>query len=364
MSDDSAKPTGSTCPYCSASLPEEAQVCPSCRAWIDTTTAKSAAAPAAKPAAARLSLKSKIDIAASTREANRQTLILLTLVGVAVIVLIGLGLIVGSHWINLRAEQQAVARSTQTVIAQVRTATAQVVATRSMLATRQAEPTVFAMATQAQATADVRATQDAVPAAELLRMAALWTPVFTDTFDQVTGIWYTGEDEDDLMKGSWSIQDGQYQISLEAKDAFSQWMWPDPDPQVNDFYLGVRMDFVEGPDGMDGGLIFRRQEDGSFYLFDVTAGGDFAVYMYTGSEWVTISEASFTENFKAGGINLLEAVGEGDKYTLFINGQKVVSFRDDRLQQGGIGFLIGLASPGDKGAFTIDDVVVRSPTLY
>ena len=317
--------------------------------------------PSALPSSGNTVAKTKVDIAASTRASNKQTVWVLVIVGLVFAFLFCLVAVGGWIFIQQRSARLAVLRSTQTVIAQVRTATAQVVATRSTIATKAAEPTMFAQATQAQATAAVIATQDAETSADLLARTELWKTVFTDTFDTDPGTWYTGADEDELVKGTWSIKDGQYVVDLEAKDNFSQWMWPDPGPQVGDFTYSARLAFAKGPDEMDGGLIFRLQEDGQFYLFDLTAGGNYAIYRHAAGDWVTIIDKKIADPFTVGGTNLLEVIAEGNKFTLLINGVKVDSFRDSNLNSGGIGVLLGLPAAGDQGAWTFDDIVVRTP---
>lgn len=282
--------------------------------------------------------------------------------GGMVLFLLCLGVVSGVWLINLFNQQAASGQSTQEAISMVRTQTAQVVITQSARATRIAIPTQQFEATQTQFAESIQATRSAETPSMLLKQSKDWAITLEDDFSIEANGWYTGTDDDDLAKGTWKIEGGQYRIALTAKDVFSQWMWPTlSDSLTDEFYFSGRLNFLKTYEDMDGGLIFRLQEDGSFYLFDLYPNGNFAVYRHDPGSWEVLLDEQNTVLFNPGTTNQLEVVGENSFYGLFLNGNFLASFEDSLLSGGGVGLLVGLPEVGAEGEWIFDDIIVKLP---
>jgi len=329
------------CPYCQASLLPNALVCPKCNRWLEkiTSLSPSTSAERNKPAVNATLLH------------NQQTLRIL------IPIMFGIGLLcilvggLGGYWLYSQQKKTSSAnQAAQTEIAGVRTATAQVVSTWRAIYTQQAVKTQAAVSAQAEA-----------DLASLRKQASEWEEMINESFETDTELWYTGEQEDELVRGAWSISNGQYEIDLEAVDNFAQWMWPDNPGDVIDFYLATRLAFLKGPETMDGGLIFRLQGEDQFYLFDLYSNGDYAVYIHTSDGWEVIIEETPSEYYLPEAANELEVISIGERFVLFLNGILLTEFSDDRLPHGWVGMLVGLAEAGDQGRWAFDDFILHAP---
>ncbi len=314
--------TKNTCPYCSEPISAGQTVCSSCGRWLDSPQAANA----------------------DTSKHNRQTLTALMAIGGVIVILLCAMLVIGYWLINQQNKRQEAESATRTAIEVARTATGQV------------------LATQAQATLAASATQEAQALNDLYNRASQWEIVIADSFDADTDSWYTGESEDEFSSGVWEIKDGAYQVDIDALSGFSQWMWPDnSEPDLSNFYLSASIAFNDGPETMDGGLIFHLQEDNQFYLFDIYNDGDYAVYRRSDSDWETIIEATPSASYLPGEANTLEVIAIGNEFTLLLNHEKQTTFQDETLQGGRAGIAVGLAAAGDHGVWLIDNFMIRAP---
>ena len=328
------------CPYCQQKIPAGVSVCPACSRWVQPET------PAAQASAADVAAGG--DILKSLEETDNARTLRLTLAGIGFVVLC-VCLAGGLWYFGSLPTRQAAELGTQEAINVVRTKTAQVVLTQSVRSTR-----------EAAAAEKFRATQGAESSQTALLHAKDWPVVLKDDFSVAANGWYTGTDEDELSKGIWTVEEGKYRINLEAKDSFSQWMWPTVEESLpENFYLAVRLDFVTGADRSDGGIIFRLQEDGSFYLFDLYMNGDYAIYRHYPGGWETILEDTNSSAYRQGLNNLLEVVGQGGHYVFFLNDINLGFFDDTTLEGGGVGVCMGLPEAGNIGQWDFDDFVLR-----
>ena len=332
------------CPYCQQKIPAAATVCPSCSRWVQTDAPD-------VPAAASVPADTGFfggDVLRSLEEKEKLNTLRLQLAGVGLLVLCAV--LAGGVWFfgSLPA-RQAEEQVTQEAIRWARTETARVIELRGPRLTQEALATEKALATQA-----------AEGPQTILRRGKDLPVVLQDDFGVNANGWYTGTDEDELISGNWVIEDSKYRISLEAKDAFTQWMWPTIEGTLpENFYLGLRLDFEEGVERSDGGMIFRLQEDGSFYLFDLYLDGSYAIYYHLTDSWETIIEGEITNAYRPGIANLLEVVGEGSHYTYFLNDINLGAFDHEALTGGGVGVCVGLPNPGDVGVWLFDDFDLR-----
>ncbi len=338
-----------TCPGCKATIPVDSSVCPSCGIWVGENL----------KSLSKKNLPAEPQRSIEDQQKRNKTIILAVAIGFLFLcILVG----VSVRLLTQKSNKETVEKATQENIQLVRTETAQVVETQGSKSTREALPTFETQLAMTQRAGASLATKTSEPPISLLNRARDWPEHFSDHFSLAANGWYTGTDEDQYSKGEWKISNGKYEISLQAKDAFSQWMWPTLTSSLGEnFYLASRLDFQKGPDGMDGGLIFRLSEDVSFYLFDIFPTGDFMVYRHQPGKWDALIDSTHSDNYKAGLPNLLEVIGQGNYYVLFLNDELLASFSDDVLQQGNVGLEIGLPAADDAGMWVFDDFVVKMP---
>lgn len=330
------------CPYCAAPLESGSQVCPACGRWVDPPGEQD------KPV---ISPKKPVDEITSTLRHNRETIRVLA-IGAALLGLICCGLAVMVIAINLQTQaREAAAAPSRTALSQIRTATAEYVAVQAVTATQ-----------KAQATQAVQATQTAQALQTLYNQALGWPLVLSDTFEMDLNYWYTAEDkEDDLTIGNWQLVEGVYRIQLEAKQGFSQWMWPDVQHDLHDFYLATTLEFHSGPETMEGGLQFRVTEDGGFYLYAIYLDGNYALYQRSTGGWKSLLGKTPTRLVQPDNPNRLELIALGDTFYLFLNGELLDILSDNTLTSGWVGLESGLSKEGDQGVWIFDDFVVRAP---
>jgi hypothetical protein len=329
------------CPYCHSSLPADSLVCPNCNRWLDKTAVM-------QTKTATGDKQSPIN---DTLRHNQETLkILIPLMLVLGIICIMVGGVGGFWLFSQQKKASTTKQAEQTEIASLRTATAQAVFTWTAIQAQQATATQAAVATQA-----------ALEMKTLRSQTESWELALKSEYTLDDGIWYTGSQEDDLVRGEWSITNGEYLIELEAVDNFAQWMWPDPSGDVSDFYLSTSLLFLEGPETMDGGLIFRLQGYNQYYLYDLYSNGAYSVYLHADNGWEVITEDSTHGLYLPNTTNQLEVIGSGDRFILFLNGSFLFEFTDDTLTHGWVGVLVGLVEAGDQGTWAYDDFILRTP---
>lgn len=215
----------------------------------------------------------------------------------------------------------------------------------------------------AQAEATQIASQATAQLLESYRTQALaWPVLMADSFDQNLNDWAEEETVDENYAAiSWSFLNGQYVWRATAYDGFVWRVWPDIDA-VGDFYLSVQVQRNSGTDRAQYGLIFRNSEQpGTYYYFEVRETQEFAVYLYNGTEWVTLLPLSFSEAIVPGQVNQLEVIAQGHVFLFFINGEYVGEVSDSSLPLGEVGLAIGLPDPNDQAVIVFDNFEVRAP---
>ncbi|MEJ2599726.1 MAG: hypothetical protein P8Z00_15430 [Anaerolineales bacterium] len=142
------------------------------------------------------------------------------------------------------------------------TATAQAQRARAM-ATQMALNLKATDESQAQV---AHATQQAVQT--LWGQSQGWPAVIDDGFDQNNLDWPEGDDTDPLAVINWKIEAGKFLWRATANDSFVWWVYPTMDP-VTDFSLSVQVQQTGGAVDGEGGLIYRVQEPGQYYTFEL-----------------------------------------------------------------------------------------------
>jgi hypothetical protein len=205
------------------------------------------------------------------------------------------------------------------------------------------------------ATATVQARQAA------LSTAKSWPVVLSDTFDRDLDVWSIGEDEDpSLGSVSWAIEGGQYLWHAQAVTGFVWWVIPEGEA-VTDFYLSVDASQVSDPDVGEYGVIFRRDDDEQYYLFEISDLGYYALFLYSLNGWETLIDWTDHAAITAGEFNQLAVHATGPLFDLYINGIYVAGYVDERLPSGRVGLLIGLSNAGEEMSWLFDNFELQAP---
>lgn len=217
----------------------------------------------------------------------------------------------------------------------------------------------YAEATRSALNVNLQATEGALQS--LFDSAARWPVLFEDSFDQVDEAkdWPLGSQDDPLASISWSITGGKYDWEAEAKDSFVWWAYPTLDP-ASDFYLAASARQISGPGTGEYGLVYRMTENDDYYLFELSADGQFAVFLNDANGWETLLDWQDSDAIQLDGENQMAVFAQGEQFYFFINGQKVADLYDDRLAEGKVGLLIGLSNEGDTGKWEFDNFEYRS----
>jgi serine/threonine-protein kinase len=192
-----------------------------------------------------------------------------------------------------------------------------------------------------------------------------WAVVVADDFDDNANNWIVSEYDDDWGRVTREMAAGAYRWTIDADQAVGRWCTPDlqegEDGTVNDFFVTVEVQRLQGPESAAYGLVLRHVE-GNYYLFSVRDDGYFQFSLWYGYAWQPIVDWTETLAVEPGEINRLAARVAGDRFELYINGTLVTEAENDQLEAGEAGLAIATAATGDDAAvFLFDNYELRAP---
>ncbi|MEP7357239.1 MAG: hypothetical protein ABI847_08365, partial [Anaerolineales bacterium] len=160
---------------------------------------------------------------------------------------------------------------------------------------------------------------------------------------------------------------GQYLVAITDPGVD---VWGQPGLDLTDLAFTADTQYAAGPANNEYGLMCRYQRGGdgknSFYFFLVSSDGYFALGKVIKDVRTILSptEGSFQPTSALlpapDAVNQLQAVCQGDHFSMSVNGTPVGDFTDNDLTQGDIGLVAGTF---DEGGVKIhfDNVLVRKP---
>lgn len=224
------------------------------------------------------------------------------------------------------------------------------------LATRMAQGLQStSLATDLQLTATAQAVQS------LLQAAGDWELVLPADFEQASTAWVTGVDSNDYGSSKWTIALSKLRWEAAATQGMVWWSIPDM-PPVSDFFLSVDTRQISAPPDSLVGLTFRVTEDEEgYYLYQVDAGGNFAVYQLENGQWLSLLSWRPAPEYLPGQSNQLAVLGQGAQFYFFINNAMVAELLAESLAVGTAGLAIGLNNPGDSGTWEFERFQVSAP---
>ncbi len=138
------------------------------------------------------------------------------------------------------------------------------------------------------------------------------------------------------------------------------------EPLLADFALEVDATLVEGPTDSSYGILFRLQEGGGFYRFNITGDGFYILdRLNPDGTWTWLTPAGWTESpaIKQGAnaANRLKIIAGGPNIIVFVNGEPLGQFTDAMgYTRGQVALNAGTFNqPGVRVAF--DNLMVRRP---
>lgn len=214
------------------------------------------------------------------------------------------------------------------------------------------QATVAVINQQALATADARQ--------RLFADAIKWPLVFEETYAENIRDWAEGSETDPVYAESrWSFVNGKYLWEATAYDGFVWWVRPDMATYA-DFLLSVTAKQVDSPEIGEHGLIFRQTTEEDYYLFELDGAGNYAFFIKYNGEWENLLDWKYSPEIKLGDDNRLAVIASGDEFLFYINDVFVDATRDDRLEAGKAGLLIGLSDSEQEGSWEFDDFEIRA----
>ena len=165
-----------------------------------------------------------------------------------------------------------------------------------------------------------------------------WPVVFRDDFSKTSGKWDTDRYSDNDYDDRRVIKNGVFSWKITSKANYIFWNFPFLERYSNvDYAVDVR--HVVGNEQDKYGLAFRYTQ-GSFYIFGITNARTYSVSVKVIDTWSLLIEETYSPAIIPQGLNRLGVHADGDTFYLFINGELVNSFRDDRLPDGEFGMFV------------------------
>ena len=201
---------------------------------------------------------------------------------------------------------------------------------------------------------------------DLLEEARSWPSVFLDNFNDNNNNWPTNVVTDDFAIVTSSIRDGKYIFSAQAikpGESAISWNIPSNTPRVDNFYVGVDIQYLEGNTDTAGGLALRMSGE-------LDAEQSYFVYLKGQAQEVVMRRMAVggleilvqlkTSMIRPNDINRLEVIAEGSTFKLYVNGQFITETQDSRLSEGTIDFVIVLRVPNTSATYSFDNLEIRN----
>jgi hypothetical protein len=159
--------------------------------------------------------------------------------------------------------------------------------------------------------------------------------LYGDDFEDPQSGWEIYKDEF-VEKG---YEDGAYKIYVIEKNLTT---WSTVDRNFGDFILEVEATPMGGPDENEYGVVFRYQDEDNFYIYEISADGQFAIMMVEDGERTPLVDWHKTVHINQGkNTNIMEVVCNGTAMDFYVNGQYLTGVGDSTFRKGAIGFVAG-----------------------
>jgi hypothetical protein len=276
-------------------------------------------------------------------------------------VLLGLWLIGEGEGLDRESTAQALAETQVALVRHTRTVAAREQAALTARAGDQATATVEAQATAtAEAVVHATATVEAQVPISALEEAKGWSVMINDSFYDNGNDWAVGDSTGEYADMIWTLGDGIYRWEGYAFRGFIWWVYPSMD-DLYDFYVAADLEPISGPANLEQGIMFRHNDDNQYYVFEIDANQEYAVFYYDSAEWYELWPWSYSPALVAGQPNRLAVLGRGDEFLFYINDQLVAEVADSSVLVGKAGLIVGLSNEGDEAIWEFSNFELRVP---
>ncbi len=178
--------------------------------------------------------------------------------------------------------------------------------------------------------------------------------IFQDDFSQ-SSQWFLG-DETEVQRAA--IAGGKLDITLKVADRFA--LIFNTERRAGDFYAAVTATTATCQFRDRYGLLFRLQDDLSYYQFDLDCDGRFRLSKVIGGELTTLRDWTSHAAIRTGGgaLNELGVRASGNSLEVFANGQPLLEASDNLYPEGGFGLYAGSGPQSATYTATFDDLRV------
>jgi hypothetical protein len=217
-------------------------------------------------------------------------------------------------------------------------------------------------------TASVTPTPTLTPTATLTETPTLtptvsylnWPVKYSDNFEFDTGEWFSGKESSEFAAVNISITGGKYLIKITSNKPCAE-VSRRSEETFSDFYISAEVKAVKAPAKTEYGLAFRYSQTAQYYFTINAAIKEYEVVTVQDEERKVILYWRKSERIDPAGSNQLAVLAQGTEYTLFINGEKVDSFRGDAPEEATIGLAYFLYRAREYLALEFDNFFVSAP---
>jgi hypothetical protein len=134
------------------------------------------------------------------------------------------------------------------------------------------------------------------------------------------------------------------------------------DGNFSDFVLEIETKLVDGTDDNWHGVVCRYQDDGNFYVFNISADGYYYISRFLEYEQLALSGPTFSDYINLGWdvVNTLYIECDGNRLKLSVNGHQLTSVTDSTFSDGALG-LLATSWAGDFSEIAYDNLVINEP---
>jgi hypothetical protein len=185
------------------------------------------------------------------------------------------------------------------------------------------------------------------------------SPLLKDDFDNPR----TGWGAEQRRRFERGYEEGEYFVELRDPHWFA---WAYPGKRFGDVSVEVDAYLASGSQDSHFGVLCRHVDPGNFYYFAISADGYYAVFRRVDGgnlEVLTAGGTGMTPSpvIRTGGqTNRVLAVCQGDKLSLYVNGELLETVTDDAYTQGDVGIGAGSGPQGDVRV-QFDNFLVTRP---
>jgi len=186
--------------------------------------------------------------------------------------------------------------------------------------------------------------------------------LFEEDFESNRSGWYTGEDSDEFGESASNVEDGVYQLYMNANSDDGNFLWVEPEyVEFDDFYYSAEVGEFETNGEFFYGIVFRSTPEGDAYMFEIDNDAFMVFATYADDEWVTLVDYTETDVINRNGPNQLAVETTGPLLTFIINDEEVATIEDDTIGSGTIGLVLELFEADTEMYIEFENTVVTVP---